>query len=139
MRTAPGKERGYIICPVVIPKGADPEQWLSVSRMEEGWQELGQILLALRAHDQRIEENLESLIELRIPREPESTHSMVAVVVAQEDSYLSENDGEDGEGDEESGEGRRTPQRSARKPYRILRTRRQGRQRGPIHRADHQQ
>ena len=47
MRTAPGKEIGYIICPIVIPPNVDPEQWLSISNKEEGWQELGQILLAL--------------------------------------------------------------------------------------------
>ena len=61
MRTVPGKEMGYIICPILIPPNADPEQWLSVSSMDEGWQELGQILLALRAHDQRIEDNLADL------------------------------------------------------------------------------
>ena len=58
MRTAPGKERGYIICPILIPPTADPERWLSTSKMDEGWQELGQILLALRAHDQRIEDEI---------------------------------------------------------------------------------
>ena len=43
MRTAPGKEIGYIICPILIPPNADPERWLSTSNMNEGWQELGQI------------------------------------------------------------------------------------------------
>ena len=57
MRTAPDKEFGYIICPILIPPNVDPEQWLSTSDMQDGWQVLGQILLALRAHDQRIEEN----------------------------------------------------------------------------------
>ena len=61
MRTAPGKELGYIICPILIPPNADPECWLSISGMEEGWQELGQILTALRAHDQRIEDELSGL------------------------------------------------------------------------------
>ena len=61
MRVADGKDMGYIICPILIPPNADPESWLSSSNMEEGWQELGQILLALRAHDQRIEENLSEL------------------------------------------------------------------------------
>ena len=31
MRTAPGKELGYIICPILIPPTADPEKWLSNS------------------------------------------------------------------------------------------------------------
>ena len=51
MRTAPDKSMGYIICPFLIPPNADAETWLSNSSPEEGWQELGQILLALRAHD----------------------------------------------------------------------------------------
>ncbi len=79
MRTAPGKEMGYIICPILIPPNADPEMWLSTSEMEEGWQELGQILLALRAHDQRIEDNLEKLLQLYIPKPPETLKTIVAV------------------------------------------------------------
>ena len=79
MRTAPGKEMGYIICPIVIPPNADPEQWLSTSNKEEGWQELGQILLALRAHDQRIEDNLADLLQLYIPKPPPALRTIVAV------------------------------------------------------------
>ena len=79
MRTAPGKERGYIICPVLIPPNVDPEVWLSTSEQDEGWQELGQILLALRAHDQRIEENLEDLLRFYIPPAPEFQRTIVAI------------------------------------------------------------
>ena len=79
MRTAPGKERGYIICPILIPPNEDPEEWLSISNMEEGWKELGQILLALRAHDQRIENNLADLLQLYIPKPPETVRTFVAV------------------------------------------------------------
>ena len=79
MRAAPGKELGYIICPILIPPNADPEQWLSVSDMDEGWQELGQILLALRAHDQRIEDNLADLLQLYIPKPPEVQRTIVAI------------------------------------------------------------
>ena len=79
MRTAEGKEMGYIICPIVIPPNADPEQWLSTSDKEEGWQELGQILLALRAHDQRIEDNLADLMQLYIPQPPPALRTIVAV------------------------------------------------------------
>lgn len=84
MRTAPGKEMGYIICPILIPPNADPEMWLSTSEMEEGWQELGQILLALRAHDQRIEDNLADLLQLYIPKPPENLKTIVAVATDQE-------------------------------------------------------
>ena len=79
MRTSEGKEMGYIICPIVIPASADPEQWLSTSNKEEGWQELGQILLALRAHDQRIEDNMAELLHLHIPKPPEVVRTLIAV------------------------------------------------------------
>ena len=79
MRTAPGKEIGYIVCPIVIPPNADPEQWLSSSNMEEGWAELGQILLALRAHDSRIEDNLADLMQLYIPQPPPSVVSIIGI------------------------------------------------------------
>ena len=75
----PTKELGYIVCPILIPPTADPEKWLSNSDSEEGWQELGQILLALRAHDQRIEENLEELLHLYIPKPPPVERTIVAV------------------------------------------------------------
>ena len=79
MRTAPDKELGYIVCPILIPPTADPEKWLSNSDSEEGWQELGQILRALRSHDQRIEENLEELLHLYIPKPPPLERTLVAV------------------------------------------------------------
>ena len=79
MRITEGKDLGYIICPIVIPANADPEQWLSTSNKEEGWQELGQILLALRAHDQRIEEGLGELLQLYIPKPPPTIQTIVAI------------------------------------------------------------
>ena len=83
MRTAPDKKLGYIVCPILIPPTADPEKWLSNSDSEEGWQELGQILLALRAHDQRIEENLEELLHLYIPKPPPVERTLVAVATGE--------------------------------------------------------
>lgn len=79
MRTAPGKEMGYIICPIVFPANGDAEAWLSNSAPEEGWQELGQILLALRAHDQRIEESLSELLQLYLPKVPEKVHTFIGI------------------------------------------------------------
>ena len=84
MRIAPGKQTGYIICPILIPPNADPERWLSTSNMDEGWQELGQILTALRAHDQRIEDNLADLLQLYIPKPPEVEVTIVAVASGEE-------------------------------------------------------
>ena len=98
MRTAPGKELGYIICPILIPPNVDPESWLSTSNSEEGWQELGQILLALRAHDQRIEDNLADLLQLYVPKPPEVQRTIVAVASG-EDKRISyrEHEGAPGE------------------------------------------
>ena len=84
MRTVPGKDFGYIICPILIPPNADPEEWLSTSDMDDGWQELGQILLALRAHDQRIEDELADLLYLYIPNPPEEQRTIVAVASGEE-------------------------------------------------------
>ena len=101
MRTVPGKEVGYIICPILIPPNADPERWLSTSNMEEGWQELGQILLALRAHDQRIEDNLADLLHLYVPKPPEVQRTIVAIASG-EDKRISyrEHEGALGEAQE---------------------------------------
>ena len=79
MRIAPGKETGYIICPILIPPNVDPEHWLSTSNMEEGWAELGQILQAMRAHDQRIEDKLSDLLQLYIPKPPDVQRTIVAI------------------------------------------------------------
>ena len=64
MRLSDGKSMGYIICPIIIPPFVDAERWLKSSGPNDGWQELGQILLALRAHDSRIEDNLSDLLQL---------------------------------------------------------------------------
>ena len=101
MRTAEGKEMGYIICPIVIPPNADPEQWLSTSDKEEGWQELGQILLALRAHDQRIEDNLADLLQLYIPQPPPALRTIVAVASGEDKRiHYREHEGPPGEAQE---------------------------------------
>ena len=70
MRRAENKEMGYIICPILIPPNTDAETWLRNSGPEDGWRELGQILLALRAHDGRIEERLSDLMQLYLPPPP---------------------------------------------------------------------
>ena len=102
MRVADGKDMGYIICPILIPPNADPEKWLSSSNMEEGWQELGQILLALRAHDQRIEDNLSELLHLYIPKAPESLRTIVAVATGGEEKriHYREHEGAPGEAED---------------------------------------
>ena len=70
MRRAENKKMGYIICPILIPPNTDAETWLRNSGPEDGWRELGQILLALRAHDGRIEDRLSELMQLYLPPPP---------------------------------------------------------------------
>lgn len=72
MRRSPGKKSGYIFCPIVIPPNTDAERWLAASNSpDDGWQALGQILLALRAHDERIEDELSDLMEIYLPSDTE--------------------------------------------------------------------
>ena len=79
MRKMEGKRFGYIICPVLIPPDADPETWLSTSGMNEGWRELGQVLLALRAHDSRIEDQLKDLLCLNLPEPPDEVVTIAGI------------------------------------------------------------
>jgi len=51
MRTAPGKRKGYIIIPVVVPEDADPQKMLEAS----GFQTVWEVVRALRSHDSRME------------------------------------------------------------------------------------
>lgn len=51
MRRAPGKQYGYIIIPVVVPLGGDPDRILSSGAYETVWQ----VVRALRSHDERLE------------------------------------------------------------------------------------
>ena len=85
MRRSPGKKLGYIFCPIVIPPKTDAERWLAASNSpDDGWQALGQILLALRAHDERIEDELSDLMEIYLPSdsEGEGAENTVSTVVA---------------------------------------------------------
>ena len=71
MRRSKGKNTGYILCPIVIPPNVDAERWLAnTNSPDDGWQALGQILMALRAHDDRIEEKLGDLMSVYLPPPP---------------------------------------------------------------------
>ena len=90
MRSTKGKQRGYILCPVLIPPGTDAETWLRNSGPQDGWRELGQILLALRAHDSRIEDQLSKLMEVYLPPEPEgsvATHIVLGTKTGRASHY----------------------------------------------------
>ena len=52
MRKAEGKHHGYIILPVVVPSGEDPERALD---RNDSYSHVWQVLQALRAHDERFD------------------------------------------------------------------------------------
>ncbi|HQS03772.1 MAG TPA: DEAD/DEAH box helicase family protein [Halothiobacillus sp.] len=52
MRNAPGKQRGYIILPVVIPAGVEPHEALNDNKT---YKVVWEVLNALRAHDDRFD------------------------------------------------------------------------------------
>ncbi|MDR3074464.1 MAG: DEAD/DEAH box helicase family protein, partial [Candidatus Methanoplasma sp.] len=52
MRKAPGKKYGYIIVPIIVPEGDDPETALDDN---ERYKLVWQVLRALRSHDERLD------------------------------------------------------------------------------------
>jgi len=52
MRNAPGKKRGYVVLPVVIPAGVEPHDALSDNKI---YAVVWQVLQALRSHDDRFD------------------------------------------------------------------------------------
>jgi predicted helicase len=52
MRNAPGKKRGYVILPVVIPTGVEPHEALSDNKT---YKVVWDVLQALRSHDDRFD------------------------------------------------------------------------------------
>ena len=51
MRKAPGKQKGYIVIPVVVPDDASPQEMLGASGFKTVWE----VVRALRSHDSRME------------------------------------------------------------------------------------
>ena len=58
MRNAPGKTRGYIVLPVVIPAGMKPEEALGDNQT---YRVVWQVLQALRSHDDRFDAMINKL------------------------------------------------------------------------------
>lgn len=52
MRNAPGKKRGYVVLPVVIPAGVEPHEALNDNQT---YRVVWQVLQALRSHDDRFD------------------------------------------------------------------------------------
>ena len=51
MRKAPGKDKGYIVIPVVVPPDVSPQEMLKASDFKTVWE----VVRALRSHDSRME------------------------------------------------------------------------------------
>ena len=87
MRRSEGKSLGYILCPIVIPPNVDAESWLAnTNNPDDGWQALGQILMALRAHDDRIEDKLGNLMSVYLPSDPPAEEQVSTVVALGSDT-----------------------------------------------------
>ena len=67
MRRSPEKTTGYVIVPVPLPRGIDAETSLGMDVLGDEWKPLGQILTALRAHDGRIEDRTQDLMDVYVP------------------------------------------------------------------------
>ena len=84
MRRDPSKTTGYVVIPVPLPRDVDAETSLGMETLDEAWKPLGQILSALRAHDGRIEDHIDSLLTICEPAEdpnepPRKIHVPVVV------------------------------------------------------------
>ena len=84
MRRSPEKTTGYVIVPVPLPRGLDAETSLGRHELGEEWKPLSQILTALRAHDGRIEDQVQDLVEIYTPPDPPEIREKEVVVVAQD-------------------------------------------------------
>jgi predicted helicase len=58
MRNAPGKKRGYVVLPVVIPAGMEPHEALNDNQI---YRVVWQVLQALRSHDDRFDAMINKL------------------------------------------------------------------------------
>ncbi|MGO2356639.1 MAG: DEAD/DEAH box helicase [Marinomonas foliarum] len=58
MRNAPGKDRGYVILPVVIPSGVEPHEALNDNKT---YKVVWEVLQALRSHDDRFDAMINKL------------------------------------------------------------------------------
>lgn len=58
MRKAEGKEIGYVIIPVTVPAGTNPEETLDKSK---SYEQIWQVLNALRSHDERLEAEINKI------------------------------------------------------------------------------
>ncbi len=98
MRKAPGKKRGYVILPVVIPAGVEPHDALNDNKT---YAVVWQVLQALRSHDDRFDAMINKM-DLELNRSILSKMEIVAVSdkapKKRERSYADKRDGLSGPG-----------------------------------------
>ena len=82
MRRSPDKTTGYVIVPVPLPRGLDAETSLGMDVLGDEWKPLGQILTALRAHDGRIEDRTQDLMDVYVP--PDAPGDVEIPVIVQD-------------------------------------------------------
>lgn len=70
MRTAPGKEYGYIVIPIAVPPGTPPEAVLKDGRFKTVWQ----VLSALRSHDPDMNRDVSQIRFGKKPRNIDFDH-----------------------------------------------------------------
>lgn len=75
MRNAPGKKRGYVILPVVIPAGVEPHEALNDNAT---YKVVWQVLQALRSHDDRFDAMVNK-IDLDLNRKILSKMEVIAI------------------------------------------------------------
>ena len=80
MRRSPAKTTGYVIVPVPLPRGIDAETSLGMDQLGDEWKPLGQILTALRAHDGRIEDRVQDLMDVYVPPDAPADVEIAVVV-----------------------------------------------------------
>lgn len=89
MRNAPGKKRGYIVLPVVIPAGIEPHEALNDNQT---YKVVWQVLQALRSHDDRFDAMVNKLeLDAKDPSKME--------VIAVTDKIAKRSSGKKGDGD----------------------------------------
>lgn len=75
MRNAPGKQRGHVVIPVVIPAGLEPHEALNDNKT---YAVVWQVLQALRSHDDRFDAMVNK-IEFEVNRKMVSKMEVIAV------------------------------------------------------------
>lgn len=81
MRRSPQKTTGYVVVPVPLPRGIDAETSLGMDVLGDEWKPLGQILTALRAHDGRIEDRTQDLMDVYVPPDAPGDVEIPVIVV----------------------------------------------------------